>query len=402
MFDYLIIGAGIIGLSVAKKIKETNFNSKILILEKEQDVGFHSSGRNSGVLHAGFYYTSSSLKAKFTRDGNLEMTKFCEINNLDINKTKKVVVAQNEDELKVLEELYQRGIKNNVDVKLIDEDELKRLYPNVKSYKKALLSPSTATINPIQILHFLKNELIKEGVQFRFNEGYNSRLNKNTILTSQQNKITATKIINTAGLYADKIAKDFGFAKNYTIIPFKGLYLKYTKDDYPINTNIYPVPNLKNPFLGVHYTITVDGNIKIGPTAIPAFWRENYKGFSNFNLKEFFEIIKYELKLFFKNSFGFRDLAFEEIKKYYKPYFINLAKNMVFNIDDTFFNEYSKAGIRAQLLDTNSLELLQDFVVEGDKNSIHILNAVSPAFTSSFAFAKWIVDNYILEDNLKT
>ena len=395
MYDYLIIGAGVIGLAIAKELNKRYPNKKIIILEKEEDVAFHSSGRNSGVLHAGFYYTANSLKAKFTRDGNIEMTKFCEENNLSINKCKKVVVTQNEDELESLEELYKRGITNGVEVELIDEDKLNQMYPNVKTYKKALFSPNTATVNPVEIMQFLKNYLIKRGIEFRFNEGYNTNLNNNEILTSKKNRLKAKKIINTAGLYADKVAKDFGFSKNYTIIPFKGIYLKYTKNDNPINTNIYPVPNLKNPFLGVHYTVTVDNTIKIGPTAIPAFWRENYQGIDNFKLDEFLEIIKYELKLFVTNSFGFRNLAFEEMRKYYKPYFINLATKMVKNIDSDGFNEWSKPGIRAQLMDINTLELLQDFVVEGDNNSIHILNAVSPAFTSSFPFARWVVENYI-------
>ena len=395
MYDYLIIGAGVIGLAIAKELNKRYPNKKIIILEKEEDVAFHSSGRNSGVLHAGFYYTANSLKAKFTRDGNIEMTKFCEENNLSINKCKKVVVTQNEDELESLEELYKRGITNGVEVELIDEDKLNQMYPNVKTYKKALFSPNTATVDPVEIMQFLKNYLIKKGIEFRFNEGYNTNLNNNEILTSKKNRLKAKKIINTAGLYADKVAKDFGFSKNYTIIPFKGIYLKYTKNDKPINTNIYPVPNLKNPFLGVHYTVTVDNTIKIGPTAIPAFWRENYQGIDNFKLDEFLEIIKYELKLFITNSFGFRNLAFEEMRKYYKPYFINLATKMVKNIDSDGFNEWSKPGIRAQLMDINTLELLQDFVVEGDNNSIHILNAVSPAFTSSFPFARWVVENYI-------
>jgi len=395
MSDFIIIGAGVIGLSIAKALKEKYPNSKIVILEKEKNVGYHSSGRNSGVLHAGFYYTANSLKAKFTRDGCLEMSKFCEDNGLSINRCKKIVVANNQDELEGLEELYRRGVANGVEIELIDEEELNRLYPNIKTYKKALFSPNTATIDPIEILEFLKNKLIQKGVEFRFSEGYNTNLNNNTILTTKKNKLKADKIINSAGLYADKIAKDFGYSKNYTIIPFKGIYLKYTKNDKPITTNIYPVPNLKNPFLGVHYTITVDNSIKIGPTAIPAFWRENYGGFENFKLDEFLEIIKYELKLFITNAFGFRSLAIEEMKKYYKPYFINLATKMVKEIDKEGFNQWSKPGIRAQLLDINRLELLDDFVIEGDKNSIHILNAVSPAFTSSFPFARWIVDNYV-------
>ena len=385
MKDYLIVGAGVIGLAIAKELKTKEPNAKILIIEKEHDVGFHSSGRNSGVLHAGFYYTASSLKAKFTREGNAQLTKYCLDNNLQINRCQKVVVAQNPKELETLHELYNRGIQNGVNVELINQEELDRLFPNIKTYKEALLSPTTSTVNPKEILTHLKNELIKSGVEIEFNTPYRHDFKKR-----------AKKIINCAGLYADKIAKEFGFSKNYKIVPFKGIYLKYSHSDKFINTNIYPVPNLKNPFLGVHYTITVDGTIKIGPTAIPAFWRENYKGFENFNFSEMIDILTTEAKLFIQNSFGFRDLALEEIKKYNKSYFISLAQAMVKDLDKSGFKEWSTPGIRAQLLNTETNELLQDFVVEGDNKSVHILNAVSPAFTSSFPFAKWVVEEYIL------
>ncbi len=384
MFDYMIIGAGVIGLNIARELLSKKPDAKILILEKEPDVGYHSSGRNSGVLHAGFYYTANSLKAKFTRDGNRELTAYCEANGLKINKCQKVVVTKDESELKSLHTLYERGIKNGVSVALIDEAELNRRFNNIQTYQKALYSPDTATVDPLEILQHLKKDLIAKGVEIRFNTPFRKGM-----------ETEAKLLINCAGLYADKIAKAFGFSKDYTIIPFKGIYLKYTKSDHPIDTNIYPVPNLKNPFLGVHYTVTVDNTIKIGPTAIPAFWRENYRGFENFSLKELLEIVRYELKLFTTNAFGFRALAFEEMKKYHKAYFTSLATSMVKEIDKEGFNEWSKPGIRAQLLNTKTLELLQDFVVEGDSKSVHVLNAVSPAFTSSMPFARWVVEEYL-------
>ena len=396
--DFLIIGAGIIGLSIAKELKSKYPDYDIIILEKEPDAAYHSSGRNSGVLHAGFYYTAESLKAKFTKDGNKLLKEYCKKNKLLINECAKVVVASDEEELKSLYELEKRGLQNGVNVKIIDEEELKDIDPNAKTFQKALYSPDTATVDPTQICLHIKEELIKDGVKFYFNEGYEKKIDSHTVLTSKNRKINSKKIINCAGLYADKIAKDFDFSKDYEIIPFKGIYLKYTKQDKPIKTNIYPVPNLNNPFLGVHYTITVDGTIKIGPTAIPAFWRENYRGFENFNFKELSEILKHESRLFISNAFNFRTLAYEELKKYNKKHFVSLATKMVKEIDVAGFNEWSKPGIRAQLLNTKTLELLQDFVVEGDENSTHVLNAVSPAFTSSFPFSQWVVENYIGEN----
>ncbi len=393
MYDVLIIGGGIIGLNLAKILKERYKDLKIALIEKEKEVGMHSSGRNSGVLHAGFYYTSDSLKAKFTKEGNKRLKEFCKEHSLEINECQKVVVAQNEKELEGLLELKRRGDKNGVLLEWIDEESLSKEFPEVKTYKKALLSPTTATVDPKEVTKKFEEVAKNLGVNILLNTKYLHRIGTNTVLTNQ-GAIKYNILINAAGLYADKIAKDFDCAKDYVIIPFKGIYLKDSKNAIDLSTNIYPVPNLKNPFLGVHFTLTVKNEAKIGPTAIPAFWRENYKGFENFDFDELLEILFYEAKLFFKNAFGFRDLAFEEMKKYNKSYLLSLAKSLVKREDLSSFNEWSAPGIRAQLLNKKSLELVQDFVVERNKNTIHVLNAVSPAFTSSIPFCEWIVEEY--------
>ena len=214
------------------------------------------------------------------------------------------------------------------------------------------------------------------------------------VISTTKGDVEAGKIINCAGLYADKVAQDFGFGKKYTMIPFKGLYLKYAKNKTDVRMNVYPVPNLRNPFLGVHYTKTVDGTIKIGPTAIPAFWRENYTFHERFSFAEFFEAGFYEAMLFATNAFGFRDLAFEEMAKYNKEHFISLALKMVL-IDPKGFGEFTPPGIRAQLLDKTTSLLVQDFVVEADQYSVHVLNAVSPAFTCAFPFARFVWEEYV-------
>lgn len=386
-----------IGLAIARELLNRNPDYSITIIEKEAGVAYHSSGRNSGVLHAGFYYTADSLKARFTRDGNRQMREYCYANKLNINECAKVVVAQNEGELESLFELDKRGKHNGVDVKIITEEELKAIDPNAKTFKHALYSPTTATVDPVEVNQCICREVEAKGAKVIFNEAYSKRVDDHTVQTKTGKKYSADKIINAAGLYADKVARDFGFSKSYTIIPFKGIYLKYKGEDKPIKTNIYPVPNLENPFLGVHYTITVDGTIKIGPTSIPSFWRENYKGFKNFKFGELVNILCWEARLFLTNAFGFRKLAFQEVKKYNRKHFVNLARTMVYEINAEGFKEWSKPGIRAQLLNKKTKELVMDFVVEGDGISIHVLNAVSPAFTSSFPFAKWVVEEYILK-----
>lgn len=391
--DVLIIGAGIVSLAIAKSLKEFKSELDIHILEKESEVSTHASGRNSGVLHAGFYYTANSLKAAFSVTGNRELTKYCIDNGLDINQCGKLVVATNADEEKTLFELEKRGHINGADVSIITLDEARKIEPNVKSHNHALWSPNTATVNPKQLNLHLKDNLIKSGVKFHFSNPYLSF--NNGIVKTNKRKFKAKYIINSAGLFADKIAKDFGMSKSYTIMPFKGLYLKYTKNKTDLKTNIYPVPNLKNPFLGVHYTITVDGTIKIGPTAIPAFWREHYNGLDNFSLGEATQILKEQAKLFMLNSFNFRSLAVEEMKKYRKRHFISLATALAQNIDPKGFTEWTKPGIRAQLLDKRDNKLVQDFVIEHTNTSLHVLNAVSPGYTCSFPFGEYIVEKYI-------
>lgn len=395
--DFLIIGAGIIGLALARELKSRLPAADILVIEKEADVAYHGSGRNSGVLHAGFYYSADSLKARFTRDGNRLMTAYVKDRGLAINQCHKVVVASDESEIEGVRELQRRGERNGVDVRIIDEQELAEIDPNARTTGIALYSPTTATVDPAQVCHAIKADLEAAGVRFLFGQGYYRREGRNAIVTTGGMVLEAGLTINAAGLYADTVARDYGFSRNYTIIPFKGIYLKYTGTDKPIRTNIYPVPNLKNPFLGVHYTVTVDGTIKIGPTAIPAFWRQNYVGLENFKPGELLEIIGWESRLFLGDNFGFRSLALSELKKYNRSYFTGLAVKMVKQIDTAGFNQWSKPGIRAQLLNTTTKELVQDFVVEGDSRSVHLLNAVSPAFTCSFPFAAWVVDHYILK-----
>ena len=378
-YDYLIVGAGIIGMTIAYELHKKSPEAKIAIIDKEEDVAKHASGRNSGVLHAGFYYTADSLKARFTVDGNKKMKEFCKANEIFVNETQKIVVAKDEEELKGIYELQKRAEINNVNTKIISEEEVAEIDPNIKTYKKALFSPDTASIDPKEVCFKLKEVLEEKGIDFFFNTPF------------EQSNLEYKYLINCAGAYADKIAQRFGLAKHYTMLPFKGIYLKYKTNKTDIKTNIYPVPNLKNPFLGVHYTVTSDNSIKIGPTAIPAFWRENYSGLGQFNMLEMINIIYYATKLFILNSFNFRSLAISEMQNYNKNTFIQKAKDMVKSIGNDFIP--LPPGIRAQLLNTKTNELVQDFVVEHTNQSTHILNAVSPAFTCSFAFAEYIVDN---------
>lgn len=388
IYDYIIIGAGIMGLTIAYELRKRYPVARIALIEKEAEVAQHASGRNSGVLHAGFYYTSDSLKAKFAVAGNRAMKQFCQLHDLPINPCQKLVVARNADELLVLEQLYQRGIANGVEVELFTEQQAKNFEKNVKTYQKALFSPSTASVNPMLICLKIKQLLLESKVDIFLGQRVIS-IKENSIKTDQE-IFNYAHLINAAGLYADKIAHQVGCGKQYTLLPFKGRYIKSAADAQNLSTNIYPVPNLANPFLGVHFTKSVDNSVKIGPTAIPSLWRENYGGLKNFKLAEALEILYYQAKLFAKNSFNFRALAFSEIKKYRKSVLIKEAATLVNSVGTNY--KKLPSGIRAQLLDINKNQLVMDFVIEHDKNTTHILNAISPAFTCSFAFAEHTVN----------
>src|SRR3990167_1712987 len=270
--DFLIIGGGIIGLNLARYLKKSYRDAKVILIEKEKECGLHASGRNSGVLHAGFYYTRDSLKAKFTRLGNQELTTYCDDKKIKIHRCGKLVVTQDDNDLIVLSELLKRGQDNDVPLHELTEDDAKKIEPRVLTYQKALFSPTTSSVDPNQVIHSLKQDAMHEGIEIHLDVQYCYK--KNNQIFTNQGLYEAGYIVNSAGLYADKIARDFNYAKHYRILPFKGLYLYSNEKPFSLKTHIYPVPNLKNPFLGVHFTVTVDGKIKIGPTAIPAYWRE--------------------------------------------------------------------------------------------------------------------------------
>jgi L-2-hydroxyglutarate oxidase LhgO len=391
--DYLIIGAGIMGLAIARELRTRHSDVSIIIIEKERDVAAHASGRNSGVLHAGFYYSPDSLKAKFCREGNAAMRKFVTDHRLRINDCGKVVVAQNEEELQSLKDLYERGIKNGVRLQWIDEEELKRIEPNAKSFRNAIFSPTTAIVDPVEVCQAMRKELQEQGVTIVTDTLYEKRRDRQAIVAG--GKIyEARHVINCAGVYADRIARDFGFSQHYSIMPFKGVYLEYKGEDKPFTRCIYPVPNKINRFLGVHTSVTVDGRVKIGPTATPVFGRENYQGMKGIVGKDLLEIVCRNAGMLLHDA-RFRHLAWEEMHKYVSPAYMvdNAAHIMQKPLDPRKFVPY-RPGIRAQLMDDRTRELLEDFVVEGDDKSTHVLNAVSPAFTSSIPFAKWIVENH--------
>lgn len=388
--DYLIIGGGIVGLTIARELRLREPRAKITIIDKESALGLHASGRNSGVLHAGFYYTADSLKARFCREGNQLLRQYIKERGLGINTCGKLVVAKNDFDLGQLKELQQRGVKNGVELHLISAEDARSIEPRVKTHKLALWSPQTATANPLEVIRSFRDDAIAERIAISLGHPYLRR--EGNCVRAGNELFSAGYVVNCAGLYADKVALDFGFSSRFRILPFKGLYLYSEELPGCLRTNVYPVPDLRNPFLGVHFTVTVDGRSKIGPTAVPALWREQYQGFSGFRINEFLEIAWRDLGLFLNAGFNFREIALEEMQKYSKRHLVRLAGRMVDGLVPENFLHWGRSGIRAQLINIETRRLEMDFVLEGDLNSFHVLNAVSPAWTCSLPFARHVCD----------
>jgi len=391
--NYLIIGAGITGLTIARELILRG-QENIVIIEKEKKLGVHASGKNSGVLHAGLYYAPDSLKAKYCVEGNRMLTEYCENNNLNINRCGKVIVTTGEDKLASLYRLQEKAIKNGVASRFINPDELNKIEPYAYTYKEAIYSPDTSVFNPKEILDSIYGELIDSGsVDILIDTAFIEPLGNSTVSTTA-GPFKYERLINASGAFSDKIAHSFGIAENYKILPFLGTYSKIReRNSSLVKGNVYPVPDERTPFLGVHFTKAHDGTVYIGPTAIPAIGRESYDLFSGYSF-ESFSILYRDLVMFFSNN-AFRDNALSEVKKYMSSYLFDEAKKMIPSLQKGQVLNSEKVGIRPQLVDWQNKEMEMDFVIVEKGSSVHILNAISPAFSSSMAFAKFIADDYL-------
>ena len=387
--SYLIIGAGIIGLTIARELVARGAKD-ILIIEKESRPGVHASGRNSGVLHAGIYYHSDTNKARYCQQGSKLMKQFCHARGLPICSTKKVVVTRSEQEITTLNNLYVRAQANGATVSMIDQQELREVEPLARSVEHALLSHDTAVVNPNQVMMALVDELAENGVAIQLGCAFLSRISENCVKTNQ-GAIEFQFCINAAGSYAEVIAQHFGLGHEYRSLPFKGTYKKFipTPGGPTVNGNIYPVPDLRNPFLGVHFTRSAAGEIYVGPTAIPCFGRENYQGVRGVGA-ELLPVLFGSAHLFFTNP-GFRRVALTEPRKYLLEFLYRDAKKIVKQLDKAQLHRSTKVGIRPQLIHWPSKTLVMDFLFEKTHNSLHVLNAISPAFTCSMAMARDLV-----------
>jgi (S)-2-hydroxyglutarate dehydrogenase len=393
-YDFAIIGGGIIGVAVGIALLEKNPTKKVIILEKESRPGVHASGRNSGVIHAGFYYSPESLKAKFCKDGNSEITKYCKDNNLPFKNLGKVVVTKNEAEVSRLHKLFETGLINKIEIELHPAEKLRDFEPAANSFGDFIWSPTTSIADPNKLIISLVEKYERLGGEINFKSKSELKLNNTEVsLFVNGSQFKANRIINAAGGMAATIARNIGVGKQYLCLPFLGSYRKSDSTTNSIKRLIYPVPNPVNPFLGVHTTNTLNGDLKIGPTAFPVIGKEQYRLVDGFTFKEFNEFIAASWAMFNSKKTDFPELAKTELLKQFESKILDSSKYLSDVISLQRNWKKHPGGIRSQIVNVDTKELEMDYIVTSDKNVVHVLNAVSPGWTSALPFARWIVES---------
>lgn len=399
-YDFLIIGAGIVGLSAAYKLSLTYPDLKIAVLEKELDVAAHQTGKNSGVIHSGIYYKPGSYKAKNCIDGRHQLVEFCKTHDVAIEICGKVIVATEEEELPRLDVIYQRGLENKIEgIEKIDAVELAEIEPHVKGLA-AIKVPCAGIVDYKGMCEKLKDLIEIKGGSVHFGQKVDKiKENEDEIIVTTFTSTYTTKyLINCAGLYCDHVAKSAGISSPVQIVPFKGEYYELKPDaEYLVNHLIYPLPNPEFPFLGVHFTRMALGGIECGPNAVFVFKREGYEKFA-FNFKEASEALLFP---------GFRKMAskhwrmgLDEYKRSYsKKAFVKGLQKLIPEVQEHHLQS-SPAGVRAMALLPNG-EILDDFYFEVSGKQIHVLNAPSPAATACLAIGDEIVEKVKVEFELQ-
>ena len=395
--DVLIVGGGMVGLCLAHQLLERGITTSVTVLDKETELGCHSSGRNSGVLHAGLYYKPGSVKAQVCVGGARRLRAWVQERGLPLNACGKVIVPPRPDLDSQLDVLAERGSANGATVEFWDEQQLRELIPEARSASgRALWSPNTAVVKPITVVRRLQQELQARGVSFLTGrQGWTAEPERRQLRLADGETIAYGHLINCAGLQADRVAQPFGVGHDYTLLPFKGLYWQL-KPGCPIQprANLYPVPDLNVPFLGVHFTPSADAMpvVSIGPTATPAWGRENYRGLQALEPAMAAANLTVLARQYLANRGGFRRYVHEQAFLALPPLLLRAAQQLIPAVRAEHIELSQKVGIRSQLFNRHTQRLEDDFLCLPGPASTHVLNAISPAFTASFALADLILD----------
>lgn len=388
VYDYVIIGGGIIGLSTAMALTRHKAGASVLVLEKEPWLARHQTGHNSGVIHSGIYYKPQSFKARFCREGARAMVEFCQQQGIKHELCGKLILATEPWELPLIEDLYQRGLKNGIEVTKITPGEARELEPHISCL--AAIHVRSAGIVDFTRVSLAYAKLIKQnGGEIRLRtkaEGVRAK-NGQIEIDTNTDPIRARFLINCGGLHSDRIARSARASLEARIVPFRGEYYKLRSDKrHLVKSLIYPVPNPDFPFLGVHFTRLIDDTVHAGPNAVLSFKREGYRK-TDFALRDALESITYP---------GFWRLSARHWSEGLREMWRSLSKKAFTRSLQKLIPEVQEediiptdAGVRAQALMKDG-RLVDDFLIVRAENSIHVCNAPSPAATSSLLIGQYI------------
>ena len=388
VYDFAIVGGGIVGLSTAFALTQRNPRASVLVLEKESAWAEHQTGHNSGVIHSGIYYEPESLKASFCRAGNRSMVAFCRTNDIAHEICGKVIVATNEPELPLLEKLYQRGLQNQLRVARIGPEELREIEPHVHGLA-AIRVFDAGIVDYKQVCRTLVRLLQNTGCDLRLKHEVRAiaRALDHVGIDTPVASFTARHLVNCAGLHSDRIAALAGVESQVKIIPFRGEYFELIPHRRLLVKHlIYPVPNPQFPFLGVHFTRMIGGHVEAGPNAVLALAREGYRK-TDFNLRDLGEVMAFR---------GFWTLCGRYWKEGMQELWRSISKQAFVRSLQKLIPEIraedlvpTPSGIRAQALKSDGT-LLDDFHIVSDDRCLHVYNAPSPAATASLEIGRHI------------
>ena len=378
------------GLATAMAVGNKYPRATILVLEKEQDLAQHQTGRNSGVIHSGIYYKPGSLKARFAREGNRSMVEFCREHGIRHEVCGKVIVATKAAELPLLDNLFQRGLDHRLAVTRLGPEQVREIEPHVRCLA-GIKVPSTGIVNYREVSAKYA-ELIKSRggtVQTDMRVKHLRAMNGLQVIETSRGEFEAGFVINCAGLFSDRVARLSGFDPGARIVPFRGEYYELTPEKrHLVRTLVYPVPNPNFPFLGVHFTRMIDDSVHAGPNAVLAFKREGYRR-TDINCGDLFEVLTFPgfWKLVRKY---YRDGMMEMVRSVSKRAFVKSLQQLIPEITEDDLVP-AESGVRAQALMPDG-KLVDDFLIVNGKNSIHVCNAPSPAATASLEIGRFIAD----------
>jgi L-2-hydroxyglutarate oxidase LhgO len=394
--DCLIIGGGIIGLTLAREWLLRHPKAKVVVLEKEATSVAHGTGRNSGVVHSGIYYAEGSLRAKLCVSGSQKMLEYVEAHRLWNDRCGKLLVPPTESSLDSMDVLLNRGLANGVEIHKVTGQEALELEPRVNpQFDQALYIPITSVVNPKEVAERVRKDVVSDGGTIHYGTQAMAIGSRRGTVQTLMGTFEAGTVINAAGLFADQVAARAGLETQYSFQPFKGKYWKHKDPEFAMRRLVYPVPDLNLPFLGVHTAHNQMGDVYFGPSSTPVIGRENYQGLQGVTLRDGLSLSASLLWKFLNNTNGLRTLSIREMKLMRLDGVCDELSKIITGVEpQNLERSLAKVGIRSQIFDSKTQHLVNDFVVVPDERAIHILNAISPAFTASFAFAEYVLDTY--------